>query len=273
LYVTTAGEKPVAIHPRTLVVADESSEVRVVESFAGIGTGAYFVNPVTEVFIGSNATVDFGRVEHEGAGGMHVGTIQFCQERDSNVLCHIVTLDGRLVRHDVNALLDGEGCDCSLNGFYVVEGSRHVDNHLWVDHAKPHCDSREFFKGVLAEHGRGVFSGKIIVREHAQKTDAKQTNQSLLLSPDAQVESKPQLEIFADDVKCTHGATVGQVSEESMFYLRSRGLDAQAARNMLVYAFAAEALESLRIGPLKARLEAELFARLPKISAESQAGS
>ena len=172
--------------------------------------------------------------------------------------------DGGLIRNDVDVLLDGEGCDCTINGLYVLRGRQHVDNHLRVDHAKPNCDSREFFKGVLDDKSRGVFSGRIIVREDAQKTDAKQTNMNLLLSEDARVDTNPQLEIFADDVKCTHGATVGQLDEEALFYLRSRGISEAAARSLLVYAFARESLDKVRPESLRKELEAWLLSRLPQ---------
>ncbi len=269
LFITSPESVATVAYPRVLVVADESSQVSIVESYASVGPGDYFVNSVTEVVAGANATVDICRVEHEGDNGFHIGSLHLHQYRSSRVQYHLMSLGGRLISHDVYALLDGEGIDCSLNGFYVVEGKQQVDNHLWVDHAKPHCDSREFFKGVLADQGRGVFCGRIIVREGAQKTDAKQTNQSLLLSDRAQIESNPQLEIFADDVKCTHGATIGQISEESMFYLQSRGLSKAAARNMLVYAFAAEVMATLKILPVKTKLEAELFSRLPRLETTS----
>ena len=180
----------------------------------------------------------------------------------ANGVCTI-SLGGALVRNEINAVLDGEGCDCALNGLYIVAGSQHVDNHLTVDHASPHCTSREFFKGIIDDKARGVFSGRIIVRKDAQKTDAKQTNKSLLLSREAQVESKPQLEILADDVKCTHGATIGQLDKEALFYLRSRGLSKTMARNVLVYAFAQECIAQIRPEPLRMQLGQRLGARLP----------
>ncbi len=167
------------------------------------------------------------------------------------------------MRNDINADLDGEGGECTMNGLYMVDGERHVDNHLRVEHIKPHCDSREFFKGILDGHGRGVFSGRIFVHEGAQKTDAKQTNMSLLLSPEAQVDSKPQLEIFADDVRCTHGATIGQVDDDAVFYLRSRGITEEAAKSLLVLAFARESLARVRYEPLRRHLESLVVSRLP----------
>jgi len=263
LFVSTAPRPAVVSHPRNLIVADTSSQVTIVETYAGIGTGVYFTNAVTEIVVGDNAVVDHYKIERETDEAFHIATLQLHQRRSSMLYSHIVSLGGALVRHDVNSVLDGEGCECTLNGLYMVNGNQHVDNHLRVDHVKPHCHSREFYKGVLDGHGKGVFSGRIMVHKGAQKTDAKQTNKSLLLSEDAQVESKPQLEIFADDVKCTHGATIGQVSEDAIFYLRSRGLSEQAARSLLVYAFARESVDQIRLGPLRAQIGELLFARLP----------
>ncbi len=264
LHLTVAGSRPVSVHPRTLIVAETSAAVTVVETFAGAGEETYFCNPVCEIVGGENANVDHYKITREAAGAYHVATVQLHQLRSSVIASHAVTLGGGLVRNNISTHLAGEGADCHLYGMYMVDTGEHVDNHLIVDHASPHCDSREFFKGVLDGKGRGIFSGRIIVRKDAQKTDAKQTNMSLLLSDDAQVESKPQLEILADDVKCTHGATIGQLSDEAMFYLRSRGLSAETARSMLVYAFAREGIENLRVEALREQLDAILFARLPE---------
>ncbi|MHC4696632.1 MAG: Fe-S cluster assembly protein SufD [Planctomycetota bacterium] len=264
LFVSTSDGKPIASHPRNLIVADTSSQVTVVETYVGLGSGTHFTNTVTEVVVGENAVVDHYKVERGADGAFHVGTLQLHQQRSSTVSSYTASLGGGLVRNDISAVLNGEGCECTLNGLYMVTDTQHVDNHLVVDHAKPHCHSRESFKGVLDGHGRGIFSGRIIVRDGAQKTDAKQSNMSLLLSKDAQVESKPQLEIFADDVKCTHGATIGQVSEEAIFYLRSRGISEEAARSLLVYAFANESVGDVRVEPLREQLARLLFARLPQ---------
>jgi len=263
VYVSSGGVGPSVSHPRTLVVAEESSQIPVVETFVGFGGAAYFTNTVTEVVVGDNATVDHYKITREATGSFHIGTIMLHQFRNGNGRTFAGTFDGGLIRHEIDTVLDGEGCDCGMNGLYLVDGPRHVDNHLIVEHAKPHCDSREFFKGILDGHGKGIFSGRIIVRPGAQKTDAKQTNMSLLLSQEAQVESKPQLEIFADDVKCTHGATIGQINEEALFYLRSRGIHEDAARSLLVYAFAADVLDRVRVDSLRAALERLVFQKLP----------
>jgi Fe-S cluster assembly protein SufD len=238
--------------------------VKIVESYVGLENGVYFTNAVTEIVAADNAVVDHYKVGREGPEAFHLATLQISQGRSSDVASHTITLGGSLVRNDINVLLAGEGGECTLNGFYMAGGSQLVDNHLFVDHAVPHCNSREVFKGILDGKSRGIFSGRIYVRENAQKTDAKQSNASLLLSPDAQIESKPQLEILADDVKCTHGATIGQVSEDAVFYLRSRGLTDEAARSLLVYAFARESIGHVQLESLRARLERLLFERLPQ---------
>ena len=228
VFVSAPDGRPVVSHPRLLVVADANSQVTVVETYVGVGSERYFTNCVTELVAGENAIVDHYKAVLESVGSYHIGALQIHQRRSSNVSSFTITLGGGLTRNDIGTLFDGEGCVGTLNGLYMVKEREHVDNHLTVDHAKPHCDSREFFKGVLDGRGRGIFSGRIIVRKDAQKTDAKQSNMTLLLSEHAQVESKPQLDIFADDVKCTHGATVGQVDGNAVFYLRSRGLSEEA---------------------------------------------
>ncbi len=264
LYLTSSPNRATVTYPRNLIVLESCSQATVVESYGGLIGPEYFTNAVTEIVAKENATLDHYRIGRETDGGYHIGTSQHHLGRSSTITSHTITLGGKLVRNDINAVLGGEGCECTLNGLYMVDGTRHVDNHLIVEHASAHCDSREFFKGVLDGRGKGIFSGLIIVRKGAQQTDAKQTNQSLLLSEEAQVESKPQLEIFADDVKCTHGATIGQVSAEALFYLRTRGMSEAAARSMLVYAFARESLERVRIETLRSRLNDLLFQRLPQ---------
>ena len=263
LFVSTAAEPNTATFPRTLIVVESGAQATIAEVYVGLGDATYFTNAVTEIIARENAVVDHYNIGRDADAGLHIGSLQIHQDRNSNVTSHSITLGGALVRNHVHTILDGEGCECTLNGLYLVDGNQHVDNHLIVEHAKPHCDSREFYKGVLDGKGKGIFSGRIIVREDAQKTDAKQTNQSLLLSGDAQVESMPQLEILADDVKCTHGATIGQVNDEALFYLRTRGMSQDSARSMLVFAFAREIVEKIRIESLRTRLNDTLFDRLP----------
>jgi Fe-S cluster assembly protein SufD len=191
--------------------------------------------------------------------------------RSATFSSHSFSLGGRIVRNDANALLDGEGAECTLNGLYLADGERLVDNHTMIDHAKPHCPSHEIYKGILGGKARAVFNGKIVVRPDAQKTDAKQTNRALLLSDEASINTKPQLEIFADDVKCTHGAAIGQLDEDAIFYLRARGLTYFEARDMLIHAFAGDILDRVRIESLKMALEGELYAQLAKDLAEIDA--
>ncbi|MCH7839332.1 MAG: Fe-S cluster assembly protein SufD [Planctomycetes bacterium] len=264
LFVSTGGDQPIVTHPRTLILADANSQVTVVESYVSIRDTQYFTNAVTELVAGDNAVVDHVKVERESEQAFHIATLHLQMHRNSNVSSHAVLLGGALVRNDICAMLDGEGCTCTLNGLYMIGGTQLVDNHLRIEHIKPHCDSREFFKGILTGSAKGIFSGRIVVHKDAQKTDAKQTNMSLLLSEEARVESRPQLEILANDVKCTHGATVGQISDEAIFYLRSRGIDKSAARSLLVFTFANESLERIRIQPLRTKLKQLLLERLPQ---------
>jgi Fe-S cluster assembly protein SufD len=263
LFVTVPGADPLACHPRSIIVLEEGSKATIVETYLGLGEGAYFSNAVTQITVGDNAVLDHYKVVREGASGYHVGMTHLRTGRDSSATSYNATLGGRLVRNNITAVLDGPGGHCMLNGLYVGGNRQHIDNHLRVEHAKPHCDSREFFKGILDGHAHGVFSGRIVVHKDAQKTDAKQTNMNLLLSEDAQIDTKPQLEIFADDVKCTHGATIGQVDEDAVFYLAARGIDLAAARAMLVFAFAGESLDRVQPVPLRKRLRAEVLSRLP----------
>ena len=262
IFVTVPEGGPVMAHPRVLLIAGRESQTRLVESYVGPPGAAYFTNTVTEVFADVAAHVDHYRIQEEGSSSAHIGALFVRAGRDTTVTCHSVSLGGALVRNDVVAVLDGEGSTCTLNGLYLADGRALVDNHTTIDHARPHCDSREIYKGILAGRGRAVFNGKIIVRPDAQKTDAKQTNRALLLSEAAQIHTKPQLEIFANDVRCTHGAAVGQMDDEAVFYLRARGLDESQARELLIRAFAGDVLNRMSIEPLGARLVETLSARV-----------
>ena len=258
------GDQPVAMFPRNLFVASESSQVTLVEQFATVGEGPYLTSPVTEIVVEDNATVDHYKLQRESSDAFHMATFQIHLGRDGNFSSHSISWGGGLVRNDVNAVLDGEGSEATLNGLYMVEGNQLVDNHMRVDHAQAHCDSHELYKGILEGKSRAVFNGRIYVHEGAQKTDAKQTNRNLLISRDAVCNSNPQLEIFADDVKCTHGSTVGQLDDLAVFYLRSRGIGEEAARSLLTYAFAADIVERIKVQPVRQDLEEFLFRRLPK---------
>jgi Fe-S cluster assembly protein SufD len=262
IFVSTAPKAVSVSHPRVLIVAGEQSQGRLVEAYVGPSGHDYFTNAVTEVALGSGAVVDHYKLQRESLTACHVGAMYVHGARNSAFSSHSIAFGGRLVRNDVFAVLDGEGGTATLNGLYVADGARLIDNHTTIDHAKPHCDSHELYKGILSDHSRAVFNGKIIVRPDAQKTDAKQTNKALLLSDDAQINTKPQLEIFANDVKCTHGAAVGQLDEDAIFYLQSRGLDRRQARDMLIQAFAGDVLSRIRIGRLRTSLEERLLIQL-----------
>ena len=263
LYVTTSNGTRALSHPRNLVVVEEGAQITLVESYAGIGSDVYFTNAVTEIAAEAGAVVNHYRLQRESTSAFHVGSLGIRLGRDSRVASHSIALGGRLVRQDVSALLDGEGADCTLNGLYVLSGSQHVDNHTVIDHARPHGSSQELYKGVLDDRSRGVFDGTIIVRPDAQKSDARQTNKNLLLSEDALADSKPTLIIEADDVKCSHGATIGQLDENAMFYLRSRALSRETARSMLTHAFASDIVSRIGVPAVRAGLDCLLFTRLP----------
>ena len=250
-------------HPRLLIVAGEGSQTTVLERY--VGTGSSFTNAVGEVWLGANAVVDHYKLQEEPADSFHIASMFLHGGRAGNFSSHSLTFGGGLVRNEVIATLDGEGIDCTLNGLYVARDTQLIDNHTTIDHAMPHCSSHEIYKGILAERSRAVFNGKIIVRPDAQKTDAKQTNKALLLSDDANINTKPELEIFANDVKCTHGAAIGQLDDAAMFYLRTRGLGVSESRAMLVHAFAGDILNRVKIAPVREYLEGILTARLPHV--------
>jgi Fe-S cluster assembly protein SufD len=264
IFVSTSDEAAPMSFPRNLMVLEANSQATVAESYVSVGEGGHFTNTVTEVVLDDSAVLDHYKIEREDRAAHHVGNLQVHQARSSNLRSHTFNLGGGVVRNNLNAVLDGEGADAVMNGLTVLDGRQHVDNHLRVDHAKPHCTSWEYFKGVYDDQSRGVFSGRIYVHEDAQKTDAKQTNMSLILSDEALADSKPQLEIFADDVKCTHGATIGQIDEEAIFYLQARGLNKAAARSLLIYAFAGETIETVRIESLRKQVQQVLMSRLPQ---------
>ncbi|MPY87318.1 MAG: Fe-S cluster assembly protein SufD [Luteitalea sp.] len=262
LYLSDA-ERPAAAHPRTLVLVGEGSAARMIESYAGPAGQVYLTNALTEIVVGANAQLDHYKVQRESTSAYHVSSTHLTLDRSAVFTTHSITLGGHLVRNDINALLGAEGTSCTLNGLYLAGGDRLVDNHTAIDHAKPHSESHELYKGVLNDRAHGVFNGKIYVRPDAQKTDAKQTNQVLLLSKDATINTKPQLEIFADDVKCTHGATVGQINDEALFYLRARGIGRDEARQLLIHAFAEDIIERIHIAPVRKALEQALLKELP----------
>ncbi|MDP2702691.1 MAG: Fe-S cluster assembly protein SufD, partial [Candidatus Rokubacteria bacterium] len=262
LFISTARGTATASHPRNLIVAGNNSQVTIVETYVGSDKAVYFTNAVTEIVVGENAALDHYKLQRESEEAFHVATLQVHQARSSTCASHSIAVGGGLVRNDVNVVLDGEGSECTLNGLYMVAGQQHVDNHTRIDHAGPHCVSRQLYKGVLGGKARGVFDGKIVVHPAAPKTDARQTNKNLLLSSDALIDTKPQLEINNNDVKCIHGSTIGRLDENSIFYLRSRGIGVEMARDILTYAFASEIINGIKVEPLRAKLDNLVATRL-----------
>jgi Fe-S cluster assembly protein SufD len=258
----TAPNGPTVTHPRGLILLDRGAEAVVIETYAALADVVYWTNAVTEVVVGDGARAELYRVQREGGRGYHVATTHTHQGRDSTLGLHVVTLGAALARHDIQTVLAGTGAELILNGLYLLSGAQHADHHTVIDHAQPHCASHEFFNGVLAERSHGVFTGRIIVRPGAQRTDSKQTNNNLLLSAEARADSQPQLEIYADDVKCTHGSTVGPVDPMQLYYLRSRGLSPEAAQSILTYGFGAEILGRMGHPDVRARLDRLVRERL-----------
>ena len=250
------------VHPRNLIVLEREARATVVETYAALGEGVYWTNAVTEVVAGDGARVDSYRVQRESDRAYHMAVTDVHQGRDTTVNVHAVSLGAALARHDLRGTLAGPGGYLILNGLYLLAGEQHADHHTAIDHAAPHCESHEYFNGVLDGRSRGIFNGRIIVRPGAQKTDSKQTNNNLLLSRDAHADSQPQLEIYADDVKCTHGSTVGPLDPKAMFYLESRGIGEAAARRLMTYGFAAEILNRMDVAPLREQLDGIVRARL-----------
>jgi Fe-S cluster assembly protein SufD len=246
LCVAEAGRGTVLVSPRLLLIAGEQSQASVIESYATVGDGVSFVNAVTDVHVAAGARLDHVKLQRQQDASFHLAGMFVRTGRGGVFTSHAITLGGRIARNDIVSVLDGDGAECTLNGLYVAGGESLVDTHTTIDHAQPHCPSHEVYKGILAGRARAVFNGKIIVRQDAQKTDAKQTNKALLLTDDAQINTKPQLEIFADDVKCTHGAAIGQLDEDALFYLKARGIGSLEARNMLIHAFAGDVLNGVK---------------------------
>lgn len=262
VYVTTGDAESVMTAPRNLVALEESAQATVIEQYLALGDARYLTNVVTEAALGANSRLEQYRLQQESAKSYHIGAWHVRQARDSRFLSHTVDLGGLLARNDLHSVLSAEGTECEFNGLYVVDGRSHVDNHTCVDHAKPRGTSREYYKGVLDGMARAVFNGRVVVHPDAQQTDAQQMNNNLLLSRNAEVDTKPQLEIYADDVKCSHGATVGQLDADALFYLRSRAVDEQAARDLLTYAFANDVLSRMKLAAIRVPLEQRLTTRL-----------
>jgi Fe-S cluster assembly protein SufD len=261
VFISKADHGAFAAFPRVLIVAEENAQVKVVETYQGM-EGTYFNCALTELWLGKHANVEHTRNQFESPTAFHIATMHAYQESGSTWTSTSCQFGGAIGRLDVNAFVNGQHCETWLNGVYMGHNDQILDTHTRIDHAQPNCNSFEVYKGIMDDRAKGIFNGKIFVYQDAQKTDAKQTNQALLLSKNATIDTKPQLEIFADDVKCTHGATIGQLSKEMLFYLRTRGIPEKEARGILVYAFAAAALEKVSIDTVKTALEKALRAKL-----------
>jgi Fe-S cluster assembly protein SufD len=262
LFLTTSEQPGATRQPRNLILASRNSQVKIIEHYVSLVDTPYFTNAVSEIVVGEGAVVEHCKIQSESSKAFHVATIHAQQDRNSRFVSHSISIGAKLARNDIYLALAGQGIDSILNGLYVGKDDQLVDHHTVADHRMPHCNSHEFYHGILEGRARAVFNGKIFVRKDAQRTDAKQTNKNLLLSEEATIDTKPQLEIYADDVKCTHGATVGQLDEESIFYLRSRGIGLEDARRMLIHAFASDILNRISIEPVRAELDRLLFGRL-----------
>lgn len=264
IYIST-GDVERVVQPRNLVVMGEDSQAVVIERFANIEHGKYLNNCVTELFLQARSKLEFCRLQEESSKASQVGGLFANQLADSILTANVVSLDGLLIRNDIHLSMSEPGAACHLNGLAVTDGRQHVDNFTQVNHLVEKCVSKELFKGVLDGRSRNVFHGRIVVAKDAQQTDSQQQNQNLLLSRDAEIDTKPQLEIYADDVKCSHGATVGQLDPDSLFYLRTRGIDPEAARGMLTYAFAYDALQGISNQALKKHIELKVSSSLREI--------
>jgi Fe-S cluster assembly protein SufD len=261
LFIATAGEAGATAHVRNLIVAGARSEVKILETYVSLSGAPHVTNTVTELVLGADARVDHCKIQEENHRAIHIAAVHARQDRGSHWSSHSVSTGAHLARHQIQTVFHGENGLCLLNGLYLVAGGQLADYHTVVDHARPRCESHEFYHGILSGSARGVFNGKILVRQDAQKTNAKQTNRNLLLSDDAVIDTKPQLEIFADDVKCTHGATVGQMDEEALFYLRSRGIGLEHARRIMIRAFASDVVDRIPLEPVRAHLNIMLTER------------
>jgi Fe-S cluster assembly protein SufD len=266
VHVSVPGAAPAVAYQRVLLLAGRGSESTVVESFVGPDSGTYLVNVVTEVELEDGARVQHYKLQREGAAGLHVATLAVRLARDARFLDGALSLGAALARNDIEARFEGEGGECVLDGLFVVDGQRACDTHSRIDHARPHCTSRQLYKGIVDEQARGIFHGLVLVRPGAQKTDAVQTNRNLLLSRQALVHSTPQLEILADDVKCKHGSTTGQLDPTALFYLRSRGIGEAGARSLLTWAFASDVLRGVRVAAVRHAVERHLQAHLPGVA-------
>jgi len=264
LFIASSNGEKILSQPRNLFSIGKNSQVKILEHFVSLDEGIYFTNSVSEISAGENAIVSHVKLQEESKKAFHIHRIEVEQERSSNFSSHSISFGGNISRNDLNVRFNGEGGESTLNGLYLTGGEQLYDTHTLIDHAKPHCTSHEHYKGILDNKSRGVFNGKVMVRKDAQKTNAFQENNNIILSAEALVNTKPQLEIFADDVKCTHGATIGQLDMDSMFYLKSRGIGAENARAILIHAFASDVIKTIPLEPIKNYAESILTEKFNK---------
>jgi Fe-S cluster assembly protein SufD len=262
LHIGTSEQPGATAHLRHLIVLEAGAKATVLENYTSLSGATRVTNVVTELVLGAGSKMEHCKFQEESATAYHVAMLRAGLGRSADFIAHSFALGARISRNNIRTVLAGEGVECVLNGLYLTKDDQLADHHMIVEHAQPHCNSHEYFNGILDGKSRGVFHGRILVRPDAQKTDAKQTNKNLLLSDDAGVNTKPQLEIYADDVKCTHGATIGQLNEESVFYLQARGIGRETARRMLMHAFAAEIIERIRHEQMREELDQLVWNRL-----------
>jgi Fe-S cluster assembly protein SufD len=260
LFVATGARR--ASFPRILLIAEANSSATVVENYASLNGEAYFTNAVVELVLGAGARLEHYKVQRESVAAFHVATTVANLGANASYDSTAITFGAQLSRNDIQVIMDHEGAECRVDGLYLVTGSQHTDTHSVIDHRQPHCTSHQLYKGILDGKSRAVFNGKVFVRHNAQKTDALQTNKNLLLSNEARVDTKPQLEILADDVKCAHGAAVGQIEPEELFYLEARGIHPDLARNLLTYGFAEEVIGKIKLDSIRAELDEAVLHRL-----------
>ena len=265
-YVSKNNSNIFATHPRNLILIGENSKATIIENYIGVDNTNYFTNAVTETSLSQGASLEHYKIQQESSNAFHIGNMNTSQNKDSRFESHSISIGGALVRNDINAQLNEEGAEIIMNGLYITDGTQHIDNHTRVDHLKPHTQSNQNYRGVLNGKSCGVFNGKVVVHPQAQKIEAYQNNANLLLSDDSEIDTKPELEIYADDVKCNHGATVGQLDKDMLFYLRSRAVDEETARSLLTYAFADEIISNINFQPIKNKLEHLIIGRLPDSS-------
>ena len=266
LFLSGDKENNLLIQPRNILIVGKNSRLKVVESYHSLYANPYLLNGVTNIVIEENSILDYYKIQNEADTSFHINRTRVLEKRSGTFTSYTVSLGGEIIRNDLNAILDDENSECHYFGLYLANDKMMIDNHTLIDHAKPHCQSNELYKGILDGNSKGVFNGKVIVRKDAQKTLAYQSNKNLLLSKEAKINTKPQLEIFADDVKCSHGATVGQLDEQSLFYLQSRGINKEKARSILIKAFASDILDLIKIEQLKEQLSDQILKKLNRIS-------